>query len=693
MFNRACLALALLAGVFLTVLSPGPAHAVTDSWAEWAPISGTSNDYSTTMTQRSTGFPMAQMASDSRANVALPSGGSTFLDATTPPGAKYGSSRGSAYINLRPKADTTSGASTTTYAFENPTPDTGWAFVLGDVDSDQVQVQATDENGEAVPAAEISSWFQGSFNYAGGTDQPIWNPATSTLTGNPTATDTNGASGWYEPDIRLTSLTFVFTRRAGFPVYQTWFVSRARPIGGTVTDVSTSGSCPVEDSVLTLVSPYGETLATTSPAPDGTYSFGEFATQDGYTVRLSQPDGCATVGQTEATVSNRGDDGDPASRADFEVRQVIPQAIGGTVRDDSGAPVPGATVALTRPDGTTATTTTASDGSYLFDDNLPGMGYSVTLTVPGGYTAGPDGTTRSDITVEDGPITDQDFVVSQLASVSGTVTGGGSGLGGVQVRLVPAGGGDPITTVTDGNGDYALDGVPPGDYTAEIDAPEGYTGSTTRPVTVSTTDVSGVDFDLTRPGTIAGRVTDASTGAPVAGVTITVEGPDGPITARTDDAGAYIVEDLPPGDYAITVTAPDGMRVVGETSRTATITSAGEIRGGQDFRVDEVPSPSPTPDPTPTPEPEPTPTPTPDPTPDPTPTPEPMPDPTVVPIPGGNENPPAAPNPGPPTEISPQSSLPETGGPSWVFAALGISLLLAGTVLTVTARRASRMRG
>lgn len=70
-----------------------------------------------------------------------------------------------------------------------------------------------------------------------------------------------------------------------------------------------------------------------------------------------------------------------------------------------------------------------------------------------------------------------------------------------------------------------------------------------------------------------------------------------------------------------------------------------------------------------------------------------------APVPGatvtlrGNENPPAAPNPGPPAETSPQSALSEIRGPSWVFAALGISLMLAGTVLTLTARRASRRRG
>ena len=241
------------------------------------------------MTQRSAGFPAAQMASDSRANVALPSGASSVPRPGTPPGAKYGSSRGSAYIILRPKADTPTGASTTTYAFENPTPDTGWAFVLGDIDSDQVQVQATDENGERCPGRGDLLVVPGIVQLRRRHRPADLEPGDLDADRQPTATDTNGASGWYEPDIRLTSLTFVFTRRAGFPVYQTWFVSRARPIGGMVSDVSTSGRARSRARCSPSSRPYGETLATTSPAADGTYSFGEFATQAGYTVRLSRP--------------------------------------------------------------------------------------------------------------------------------------------------------------------------------------------------------------------------------------------------------------------------------------------------------------------------------------------------------------------------------------------------------------------
>ena len=239
---RAHRSIALGVVLILACLLAQPVAALTDRWAAWAPITGVSNDYSTTMTQRSAGFPVATMASDSKSNVQLPSGASAFLGAGTPPGAKYGSSINQSYAVLRAKADTATTPSTTTYTFENPTPDTGWAFVLGDIDADQVQVRATDEAGDAVPASQIDSWFQGAFNYAGEAAVPTWQSGASTLTGSPGALDTNGASGWFEPDIRLTSLSFVFTRLSGFPVYQTWFVSRARPIGGVVTDTSAVGA-------------------------------------------------------------------------------------------------------------------------------------------------------------------------------------------------------------------------------------------------------------------------------------------------------------------------------------------------------------------------------------------------------------------------------------------------------------------
>ena len=49
--------LALLVGLPLL-----PAHALTDEWAAWTPITGTSNNFSTELRQVSPGFPVAGVA-------------------------------------------------------------------------------------------------------------------------------------------------------------------------------------------------------------------------------------------------------------------------------------------------------------------------------------------------------------------------------------------------------------------------------------------------------------------------------------------------------------------------------------------------------------------------------------------------------------------------------------------------------
>jgi hypothetical protein len=147
-----------------------PADALTDGWATWAPIAGTSNNFSTQMRQVAPGFPVAAVATDSRSPIQLAS--SAVLTGSTPPGAKYGTSSGSRYLILRPKADTATAPSRTTYTFATPTPDIGWAFVLGDVDTEEVRIEATDVSGAAVSPAEMTGWFRGVFNYAGEADLP-----------------------------------------------------------------------------------------------------------------------------------------------------------------------------------------------------------------------------------------------------------------------------------------------------------------------------------------------------------------------------------------------------------------------------------------------------------------------------------------------------------------------------------------
>ncbi len=583
-----------------------PANAATTrSYADWDPLVGTSNNYTTAAQVPVQGFPRATVTTDSRSgSVGVQSGASTWLTEDTPVGQVYGSSRNLPYLSLRPKADNATSPSVTTYTFDHPTPPTGWMVAFADIDADQVRVTAKDASGAEVSAADLG--FRGGFNFCefpGATrpsacstsigDVPTWNATTQTLVGNPTAADTVGPTGWFEPTVPLSSLTVSYTRRSGFPIYSTYLAALGRTVSGTVQDVSTTGACAVTGVTVRLVDPYGASLATTTPASDGTYSFGQNATQPGYTVRIEPPAACAAVGGVTRTVSTATAD----ATANFSVRQIIPQPVSGTVRAD-GQPLAGVPVTLHAPGGGTKTTTTAADGSYLFDDNAVDDGYFVTIDVPDGYT-GTD--QRAPFDVDTTPIIGQDFTLTANPDVSGTVTGGGSGLGGVTVTLTPATG-PVLTTVTAADGSYTFERVPAGTYDISVEPPPGF--SAVPPidgVDVDADDVTGQDFALSRPGAISGMVTDSTNDdAPVPDAEVTVDGPGGPEVITTDSDGRFFVDGLDAGDYDIDLTPPAGFVPDGPAQQMTTITDEGEIRGGIDFAVTPVaaaPTPSPSPSP------------------------------------------------------------------------------------------------
>ncbi|MBQ5153749.1 hypothetical protein EGM85_10855, partial [Macrococcus caseolyticus] len=54
------------------------------------------------------------------------------------------------------------------------------------------------------------------------------------------------------------------------------------------------------------------------------------------------------------------------------------------IQDTDEPGIPGVTVTLTKPDGTTVTTTTDENGNYIFEDLEPGD-YTVTFETPEGY--------------------------------------------------------------------------------------------------------------------------------------------------------------------------------------------------------------------------------------------------------------------------------------------------------------------
>ena len=104
---------------------------------------------------------------------------------------------------------------------------------------------------------------------------------------------------------------------------------------------------------------------------------------------------------------------------------------------------------------------------------------------------------------------------------------------------------------TDTGGNYVIPGVPPGTHDVVVSA-RGYPTRLQR-VTLAAGEVVEVDFDLdfSSGGCIRGLVKDMGA-APIEGATVT----DGVRQVTTGADGSYTLEDVPPGSYTVTASAP-----------------------------------------------------------------------------------------------------------------------------------------
>ncbi|MEY3480609.1 MAG: hypothetical protein RIQ71_1384 [Verrucomicrobiota bacterium] len=180
---------------------------------------------------------------------------------------------------------------------------------------------------------------------------------------------------------------------------------------------------------------------------------------------------------------------------------VVANSNGNGTAEPGETPVAGVTVTLTQagPDGilgtaddVVSTTTTDVNGDYLFSNLLPGP-FEIVTTPPANYTplADANGGNPNNITstLNRGEnLTAQDFEYTGPGSITGTVLidTDGDGVGdqpapGVILSLVDAsgnpvldGGGNPITTTTDSNGDYTFSNVPAGTYGVKKTNPVNY---------------------------------------------------------------------------------------------------------------------------------------------------------------------------------------------------------------------------
>ena len=314
---------------------------------------------------------------------------------------------------------------------------------------------------------------------------------------------------------------------------------------------------------------------------------------------------------------------------------------------DPGEPgIPGVTVTLDPPPGVDlgngpgvpVTVVTDANGEYLFA-GLPAGDYTVTVTPPPGMTntGDPDGGNDStaDVTLGTNEVNlDQDFgyqpnpATGQIGDTiwedlngDGDQDPGEPGIPGVTVELDPPAGVDlgngpgvPVTVVTDASGEYLFDNLPEGDYTVTVTPPAGMdnTGDpdggndSTADVSLGDGEVNlDQDFGYQHSGQIGDTIWNdldgdgvQDLGEPgIPGVTVELDPPAGvdlgngpgvPVTVVTDANGEYLFNNLPEGDYTITVTPPPGSTNTGDPDGGFDSTSdvsldPGEVNLDQDF--------------------------------------------------------------------------------------------------------------
>ncbi len=418
-------------------------------------------------------FPATTFTSTS-STATVVSGASTWQAASTPVGVEFGSSLNRTYLNQRPAANNAASPAITTYTFASPTPASGWAFVLGDIDADQVTLSATGADGAPVPVEGLG--YQESYNSchrSGGpscdalnlNDRPSWTDDGSTglLLGNPTAADTEGGTAWFAPNVPLTSLTMRYQWRNGFPIYQTWFVAKTFTAGGTVT----LDDAPLAGATVTVFDEAGAVVGTAVTAASGTWSLPSLIATGTYRATVAPPTGIAPL--PDRTFSLVDSD---AAEIDFPF-DTPPPPLAGTdevstlqgiavdlplLENDAGGsedfPLVADSVRFELPGGAPAGTVLAPDAKRL---TVPGEGVW-TVDVAGTATFAPEPGFTGEATPVPYTVADTRGGTGS-ASATATVT-----------PVTPAGGDDPFATPMGAPvRNPVLDNDVPGDPSVPID--------------------------------------------------------------------------------------------------------------------------------------------------------------------------------------------------------------------------------
>ncbi|WP_456286416.1 glycosyl hydrolase 53 family protein [Microbacterium sp. JZ70] len=221
--------------------------------------------------------------------------------------------------------------------------------------------------------------------------------------------------------------------------------------------------------------------------------------------------------------------------------------VAGTVTDDAGLPVTGATVTLATPGSDARTAMTNEYGDYYFARAATG---SHTVTAEKSGLGAPEAAT---VSVTAGARADLDVVLSgtqPLRAVSGTITGsGGEKIVGALIRIT--GNGYASSRLAGADGVFRFPTVADGTYTMKV-TQDGYVASTTQ-LTVSGSNVTASVQLIEDVGTVTGTVVGTD-GQPLSGAAVRI----GEAETTTGSDGAFTIAGVPSGQGLVVTAAQVG---------------------------------------------------------------------------------------------------------------------------------------
>ncbi|MBV8208060.1 MAG: carboxypeptidase regulatory-like domain-containing protein [Acidobacteria bacterium] len=306
---------------------------------------------------------------------------------------------------------------------------------------------------------------------------------------------------------------------------------------GTLTGVVTNtAGQPLAGAQVTAGNSSASTLA------DGTYSM-QNVTAGSATVSAS------LAGYQSASQPVTASAGTTTSVPTIQLAPLNPGTVTGTVVTSGGSPVAGASVSA---DGVTATTN--AGGSYTLA-NLPAGAVTLTVSAPGEQTATQSATVVAGSSTTVAPVT----LTSNAGNVTGKVTdSSGNAIAGASVGFGGA------STTTDSTGAYSLDGIPAGTIQLVASATEYQSVTQTVAITGGNTTTANFSLALSSnsPGTVAGVVTNISTGQAISGASVKWN----TTTATTDSNGNYSLANVSAGTQTVTASATGYLPVSSSTT-------------------------------------------------------------------------------------------------------------------------------